>query len=76
MPYLPTPPPVTTSSLTYTMALKGSKKLKEEKMVNDLRKSSTKNQDEDEIRLQSQLLNSLQEKVAEMEEVRTYNTYT
>ena len=76
MPYLPTPPVTTTSSLTYTMALKGSKKLKEEKMVNDLRKSSsTKNQDEDEIRLQSQLLNSLQEKVAEMEEVRTsYNT--
>ena len=74
MPYLPTPPVTTTSSLTYTMALKGSKTLKEEKMVNDLRKSSTKNQDEDEIRLQSQLLNSLQEKVAEMEEVCT-STY-
>ena len=51
------------------MALKGNKKLREEKMVNNVRKSSTNQDVEDEIKLQSQLLNSLQEKVAEMEEV-------
>ena len=53
------------------MALKGNKKLREEKMVNNVRKSSTNQDVEDEIKLQSQLLNSLQEKVAEMEEVST-----
>ena len=53
------------------MAVKGSKKFKEGKMVNNLRKSSTNRDDEkDEIKLQSQLLNSLQEKIAEMEKVR------
>ena len=64
-------------SLTYTMALKGNKKLREEKMVNNVRKSSTNQDVEDEIKLQSQLLNSLQEKVAEMEEVsiRRVNIY-
>ena len=40
-------------------------------MVNNVRKSSTNQDVEDEIKLQSQLLNSLQEKVAEMEEVST-----
>ena len=45
------------------MALKGNKKLREEKMVNNVRKSSTNQDVEDEIKLQSQLLNSLQEKV-------------
>ena len=46
-------------------------------MVNNVRKSSTNQDVEDEIKLQSQLLNSLQEKVAEMEEVsiRRVNIY-